>query len=139
MDLTRTGYRPNPETIQALKSLMAQKGSGARALLVTGEAGTGKTALAEAKDYRDIALMIQHGVSLADGLGAARAMYGSNFQPEESLKALGYFGDGDLGTLTLQEKKTLLLASHSVKSIPDIRIQSTSLCRRENHHPTLRP
>ena len=48
MDLTRTGYRPNPETIQALKSLMAQKGSGARALLVTGEAGTGKTALAEA-------------------------------------------------------------------------------------------
>ena len=48
MDLTRTGYRPNSETIQALKSLMAQKGSGARALLVTGEAGTGKTALAEA-------------------------------------------------------------------------------------------
>lgn len=48
MDLNRTGYRPNPETIQALKSLMAQKGSGARALLVTGEAGTGKTALAEA-------------------------------------------------------------------------------------------
>lgn len=48
MDLTRTGYRPNPETIQALKSLLAQKGSGARALLVTGEAGTGKTALAEA-------------------------------------------------------------------------------------------
>lgn len=48
MDLTRTGYRPNPETIQALKSLMAQKGGGARALLVTGEAGTGKTALAEA-------------------------------------------------------------------------------------------
>ena len=46
MDLTRTGYRPNPETIQALKSLMAQKGGGARALLVTGEAGTGKTALA---------------------------------------------------------------------------------------------
>jgi MoxR-like ATPase len=48
MDLTRTGYRPNPETVQALKSLLAQKGSGARALLVTGEAGTGKTALAEA-------------------------------------------------------------------------------------------
>lgn len=48
MDLTRTGYRPNPETIQALESLMAQKGSGARALLVTGEAGTGKTAMAEA-------------------------------------------------------------------------------------------
>lgn len=48
LDLTRTGYRPNPETIQALNSLMAQKGSGARALLVTGEAGTGKTALAEA-------------------------------------------------------------------------------------------
>lgn len=48
LDLTRTGYRPNPETIQALDSLMAQKGKGARALLVTGEAGTGKTALAEA-------------------------------------------------------------------------------------------
>ena len=46
--LTRTGYRPNPETVQALQSLLAQRGSGARALLVTGEAGTGKTALAEA-------------------------------------------------------------------------------------------
>ena len=49
MDLQgKTGYRPNPETQQAICSLLEQKGGGARALLVTGEAGTGKTALAEA-------------------------------------------------------------------------------------------
>ena len=32
-------------------------------------------------------------------------MYGPNFQPSESLKALVYFNDGDLKTLTTAEKK----------------------------------
>ncbi len=50
---------------------------------------------AEAKDYRDIAAMLAAGFPLIRGLGAARTMYGSAFQPSESLKAMVYFGDGD--------------------------------------------
>jgi MoxR-like ATPase len=41
-------YRHTPATGQAVASIMAQPGHSARALLVTGAPGTGKTALAEA-------------------------------------------------------------------------------------------
>jgi MoxR-like ATPase len=41
-------YRHNPATAQAVAALLAQPGNSARALLVTGAPGTGKTALAEA-------------------------------------------------------------------------------------------
>jgi len=41
-------YRHTPATAQAVTSLLAQPGHSARALLVTGAPGTGKTALAEA-------------------------------------------------------------------------------------------
>ncbi len=51
---------------------------------------------AEAKDYRDVVAMVNAGVSLSRGLASARQLYGSNFQPSESLKALVYFNDGDL-------------------------------------------
>ena len=50
---------------------------------------------AEYKDYFDIAAMIKAGVSLENGLGAARSMFGNAMQPSESLKALSYFNDGD--------------------------------------------
>jgi len=42
---------------------------------------------AEAKDYRDVAAMINAGVSLSRGLASARLLFGPNFQPSESLKA----------------------------------------------------
>lgn len=45
---------------------------------------------AEYKDYFDIAAMIKAGVSLENGLGAARSMFGNAMQPSESLKALTY-------------------------------------------------
>lgn len=40
--------------------------------------------------------MLNAGVSLAHGLAAARLLFGPNFQPSESLKALVYHEDGDL-------------------------------------------
>jgi MoxR-like ATPase len=40
-------YHPHPRAAQAIRALLAQQGGGARALLVTGAPGTGKTALAE--------------------------------------------------------------------------------------------
>jgi hypothetical protein len=82
---------------------------------------------AEAKDYRDVAAMINAGVSLSHGLAAARLLYGPNFQPSESLKALVYFNDGDLKTLTAAEKNTLVDAVKAVRDLPHVALRSTSL------------
>lgn len=82
---------------------------------------------AEAKDYRDVLSMINAGVSLSRGLASARQLYGPNFQPSESLKALVYFGDGDLKELTVDEKKTLVDAVKVVRNLPDVTRRSTSL------------
>lgn len=74
---------------------------------------------AEAKDYRDIAEMLKAGVSHSKGLASARALFGPNFQPSESLKALVYFRDGDLGTLTKREKDILVTAVSAVRDLPE--------------------
>jgi len=86
---------------------------------------------AEAKDYRDIAAMIDANVSLSRGLASARQLYGTNFQPSESLKALVFFNDGDLDTLTIREKRTLVDAVKSVHELPEIKLRSKSLGRLE--------
>lgn len=82
---------------------------------------------AEAKDYRDIAAMVNAGVGLARGLACARLLFGPNFQPSESLKALVYFDDGDLNTLTAGEKHTLVEAVKAVRDLPDVALRSHDL------------
>ena len=82
---------------------------------------------AEAKDYRDVAAMVDTGVSLPHGLAAARAIFGPNFQPSESLKALVYFSDGDLKTLTIAEKNTLVQAVKAVHDLPEVKVISKVL------------
>jgi hypothetical protein len=82
---------------------------------------------AEAKDYRDIAAMVHSGVSLAKGLAAARLFFGTTFQPSESLKALVYFSDGDLGALTQDEKSVLVKAVSAVRELPAVEIVSERL------------
>lgn len=82
---------------------------------------------AEAKDYRDIAEMIRAGVSLPRGLAAARELFGPSFQPSESLKALVYFADGDLGTLTKDEKSTLVQTVSAVRELPPVARRSLKL------------
>lgn len=82
---------------------------------------------AEAKDYRDIAAMVNAGVSLTRGLSAARALFGNNFQPSESLKALVYFDDGDLGTLTRQEQTCLVKAASAVRDLAPVDVLSRQL------------
>jgi Nucleotidyl transferase AbiEii toxin, Type IV TA system len=81
----------------------------------------------EAKDYRDIAAMLRTGVSLSNGLAAARAMYGNQFQPSESLKALVYFEGGDLYSLTDGEKQSLIRAAAAVRELPRVEILSQEL------------
>ena len=54
---------------------------------------------AEAKDYVDLAAALDAGVSLAEALGAASAIYGKTFNTMAALKALTYFQDGNLPSL----------------------------------------
>ena len=48
-----------------------------------------------ARDYLDLAAILRAGVPLADGLGAARALFGNEFPPTEAVKTLAYFGEGE--------------------------------------------
>lgn len=82
---------------------------------------------AEAKDYLDVATMIAAGASLSHGLGAARALFGEAFQPSESLKALSFFGDGDLSTLPADVRATLVRAVSAVRELPRVEIVSRRL------------
>ena len=82
---------------------------------------------AEAKDYRDIAVMIDVGVSVAHGLATARLIFGPAFQPSESLKALVYFQDGDLHTLTVTERSVLINAVAAVGDLPRVALLSRQL------------
>ena len=55
---------------------------------------------AEAKDYLDIDALLTDGrVDLPMALAAACAIYGAQFNPQITLKALSFFGDGNLGRL----------------------------------------
>ena len=77
---------------------------------------------AEAKDYRDIVGTLNAGLTLAEGLAAAGAIYGKEFNGALSLKALTFFEDGDLPSLTPETRKKLLGAATSVnlKELPFI-------------------
>ena len=70
---------------------------------------------AEAKDYIDINAIIQHGyVDLPMALAAGRHIYGQNFNPEITLKALSYYGDGNLKTLPRAVRDRLSVAEKTV-------------------------
>lgn len=66
------------------------------------------TQRAESKDYIDLLAIIDAGISLAYAMAAARALYGEPYNPLLTMKALSYFGDGDLHKLTSQQKNALL-------------------------------
>lgn len=55
---------------------------------------------AQAKDYLDVVALVEAGVSLNAALAAAVGVYGPGFNGVLSLKALTYFGDGDLQSLS---------------------------------------
>ncbi len=73
------------------------------------------------KDYIDIdALMRLGSVPLASMLGAATAIHGQRYNPMLTLKALTYFGDGDLPALPAVVRKRLTAAATRLdpRSIP---------------------
>lgn len=65
----------------------------------------------EAKDYLDVAALLEHGVTLEDILGSARALFGPAFNPLIAQKTLCYFKGGDLETLSDSVRHRLLAAA----------------------------
>src|SRR5690606_22081435 len=82
---------------------------------------------AEAKDYRDVAAMLGAGAGLGPVLASARLLFGPNFQQSESLKALVYFDDGDLQTLPIADRSTLVDAVKAVRDLPEATLRSRCL------------
>lgn len=69
---------------------------------------------AEAKDYLDLDALMQGGVELTLALAAAIAIYGAAFNPQITLKALSYFGDGDLQTVPEEVRRRIVRAVAAV-------------------------
>ena len=70
---------------------------------------------AEAKDYLDIDAILREGrIDLAMALAGARAMYGPLFNPQVTLKALSFFGDGNLGRLPSSVRDRLAAAARAI-------------------------
>lgn len=70
---------------------------------------------AEAKDYIDIDAIIQNGtIDLPMALAAGRHIYGQSFNPEITLKALSYYEDGNLKTLSSAVLDRLAIAVKAV-------------------------
>jgi hypothetical protein len=80
---------------------------------------------AEAKDYRDIAVMLAADISLERALGAFAKMYSKD--PGLPLRAIGFFKDGDLASLPKSDQDILRKARDRVSEIPDVPITHGSL------------
>ena len=78
---------------------------------------------AQARDYEDVLALSGAGVSLSEMLAAAEAVYGSTFNGTLSLKALTFFADGDLPTLSaaIQSRLRTLASQVSLQQIPLMR------------------
>lgn len=78
---------------------------------------------AEAKDYIDLDVMIQRGiVDLPIALSAARLIYPSSFNPLITMKALCYYEDGNLRTLSpeIQKRLTQAVKQVDLDNLPDL-------------------
>ena len=83
---------------------------------------------AQAKDYIDIDALVAAGISLPLALAAGRAIYGAAFEPQITLKALTYFGDGDLSALPADLQRRLAAAATAVDldTLPVVRLLGKS-------------
>jgi hypothetical protein len=75
------------------------------------------------RDYFDIYTILHAGIPLSEGLGAARAVHGNNFDVSLSLKALAFFEDGDLQRLPGHMQTFLATEAQKVdvNSLPEIK------------------
>jgi hypothetical protein len=88
---------------------------------------------AEAKDYVDVDAMIASGrIDLPAALAAGLGIYGTQFNPEITLKALSYFDDGNLRRLPGPLKARLAKAVRDVDldRLPDLNALKRDWCGR---------
>jgi hypothetical protein len=83
---------------------------------------------AEAKDYWDIARMISAGVSLSVGLSAFTQMFDG--ESAQVLRAIGYFGDGDLTAVSAADREVLCSARDRIGKLPEVNLRSGPLTGR---------
>lgn len=88
---------------------------------------------AEAKDYRDISVMLSAGTSLETALGAFAKMYGKD--PGLPLRAMGFFRDGDLPSLPKSDQDVLRKARDRVTEIPEVQIAQGALAAPLSSRP----
>jgi hypothetical protein len=62
----------------------------------------------EAKDYLDVAALLDAGLPIEQILGAARSLFGPAFNPLIAQKTLAYFEGGDLASLPEDVKQALV-------------------------------
>jgi hypothetical protein len=80
---------------------------------------------AEAKDYLDISAILGAGTSLETSLAAFSKMFGRD--PALPLRAIGFFKDGDLPSLSQSVKEALRAARDRVSELPDVSLADGSL------------
>jgi hypothetical protein len=113
--------------LQRLEQPLISKDNKLKVASLLDLAGTKASVLqvrAEAKDYIDMdALMRVGDISLPKALAAGRELYGTSFNPEVTLKALSYFGDGNLNTLPEEVRDRLAAAARNVdlERLPEVR------------------
>lgn len=69
---------------------------------------------AEAKDYIDLHALLEAGIGLPTALAVAGVIYGERFNPQLTLKALSFYGDGDLPSLPTRVQERIIGAVRSV-------------------------
>jgi|SRR5215469_3623069 len=81
---------------------------------------------AQARDYEDVLALAGAGVSLSEMLAAAEAVHGLTFNGTLNLKALTFFDDGDLPTLSpaSQSKLRTLASGLNLQDIQPIEVRS---------------
>src|SRR5579864_305945 len=81
---------------------------------------------AQARDYEDVLALANAGISLSEMLAAAEAVYGLTFNGTLSMKALTFFGDGDLPTLSpaSQSKLRTLASGLNLRQIQPMQARS---------------
>ena len=88
------------------------------------------------QDYLDVdALLRLGGISLSEALGAATAVFGDRFNPMLTLKALTFFGDGDLHKVPESVRQRLARAVDGVdpNRIPRLEARPGLRPAREPH------
>ena len=73
---------------------------------------------AEVKDYLDMDALLRHGIDLPTALAAGTVIYGRNFNPMITLKALSYFDDMPALPAEVQARLTAAVAAVDVTNLP---------------------